>query len=95
MDIATTEALKMAREVDPNGILTKPDLVDKRMEDVVVSIINNEIVYFNKGYMIVRCRGAQGLSLRTKRSRITRTSSKITHIFKHRSGFTDTRFDFV
>ncbi|KAI5616073.1 interferon-induced GTP-binding protein MxE [Silurus asotus] len=76
----------MAWEVHPNGertlgILTKPDLVDKRMEDVVVSIINNEMIYFNKGYMIVKCRGAQGLSLHTKRSRITRTYSKITHIF--------------
>ncbi|XP_053471138.1 interferon-induced GTP-binding protein Mx2 [Ictalurus furcatus] len=64
VDIATTEALKMALEVDPNGektfgILTKPDLVDKGSEETVVSIINNEIVYLNKGYMIVRCRGQQ------------------------------------
>ncbi|XP_027011998.2 interferon-induced GTP-binding protein MxA [Tachysurus fulvidraco] len=62
VDIATTEALKMAQEVDPNGertlgILTKPDLVDKGTEDTVVSIINNEIIYLTKGYMIVRCRG--------------------------------------
>ncbi|XP_027012325.2 interferon-induced GTP-binding protein Mx2-like [Tachysurus fulvidraco] len=64
VDIATTEALKMAQDVDPNGvrtlgILTKPDLVDKGMEEMVVSIINNEIIYLNKGYMIVRCRGQQ------------------------------------
>ncbi|GAA6091051.1 interferon-induced GTP-binding protein MxA [Tachysurus ichikawai] len=62
VDIATTEALKMAQEVDPNGertlgILTKPDLLDKGTEDTVVSIINNEIIYLTKGYMIVRCRG--------------------------------------
>ncbi|XP_060754445.1 interferon-induced GTP-binding protein Mx1-like [Neoarius graeffei] len=62
VDIATTEALKMAQEVDPNGertlgILTKPDLVDKGTEEVVVSIIRNEIIYLNKGYTIVRCRG--------------------------------------
>ncbi|TSK17737.1 Interferon-induced GTP-binding protein Mx1 [Bagarius yarrelli] len=66
VDIATTEALKMAQEVDPNGertlgILTKPDLVDKGTEDVVVSIINNETFYLNKGYMIVRCRGQQDI----------------------------------
>ncbi|KAI5616072.1 interferon-induced GTP-binding protein MxA [Silurus asotus] len=66
VDIATTEALKMAQEVDPNGertlaILTKPDLVDKGTEDVVVSIINNDLVYLNKGYMIVKCRGQQEL----------------------------------
>ncbi|KAG7315627.1 hypothetical protein KOW79_020493 [Hemibagrus wyckioides] len=64
VDIATTEALKMAQEVDPNGkrtlgILTKPDLVDKGMEEMVVSIVDNEIIYLNKGYMIVRCRGQQ------------------------------------
>ncbi|KAF5897562.1 seizure protein 6 isoform X1, partial [Clarias magur] len=64
VDIATTEALKMAQEVDPYGdrtlgILTKPDLVDKGMEDAVLSIINNETIYLSKGYMIVRCRGQQ------------------------------------
>ncbi|KAF5889618.1 interferon-induced GTP-binding protein Mx1 [Clarias magur] len=62
VDIATTEALKMAQEVDPNGertlgILTKPDLVDKGTEETVVSIIHNEVIYLTKGYMIVRCRG--------------------------------------
>ncbi|XP_060717097.1 interferon-induced GTP-binding protein Mx1-like [Tachysurus vachellii] len=64
VDIATTEALKMAKEVDPNGertlgILTKPDLVNKGTEDAVVSIINNEIINLTKGYMIVKCRGQQ------------------------------------
>ncbi|KAF5884248.1 interferon-induced GTP-binding protein Mx1, partial [Clarias magur] len=62
VDIATTEALKMAQEVDPNGertlgILTKPDLVDKGTEETVVSILHNEVIYLTKGYMIVRCRG--------------------------------------
>ncbi|XP_060716118.1 interferon-induced GTP-binding protein Mx1-like [Tachysurus vachellii] len=64
VDIATSEALKMAKEVDPNGertlgILTMPDLVDKGTEDAVVSIINNEIINLTKGYMIVKCRGQQ------------------------------------
>ncbi|GAA6102988.1 interferon-induced GTP-binding protein Mx1-like, partial [Tachysurus ichikawai] len=64
VDIGTSEALNMAKEVDPNGertlgILTKPDLVDKGTEDAVVSIINNEIINLTKGYMIVKCRGQQ------------------------------------
>ncbi|XP_062866732.1 interferon-induced GTP-binding protein Mx1-like [Trichomycterus rosablanca] len=62
VDIATTEALKMAQEVDREGertlgILTKPDLVDKGTEETVLSIVHNEIVNLTKGYMIVRCRG--------------------------------------
>uniref|UniRef100_W5KPG3 Myxovirus (influenza) resistance A n=1 Tax=Astyanax mexicanus TaxID=7994 RepID=W5KPG3_ASTMX len=62
VDIATTEALKMAQVEDPNGertlgILTKPDLVDKGTEETVVEIVNNEIINLTKGYMIVRCRG--------------------------------------
>ncbi|XP_047659628.1 interferon-induced GTP-binding protein Mx1-like [Tachysurus fulvidraco] len=57
VDIGTSEALKMAKDVDPNGILTKPDLVDKGTEDAVVSIINNEIIYLTKGYTIIKCRG--------------------------------------
>ncbi|KAG9467851.1 hypothetical protein GDO78_014177, partial [Eleutherodactylus coqui] len=62
VDIATTEALEMAREVDPNGertlaILTKPDLVDKGSELDVVSVVQNQVCTLKKGYMIVKCRG--------------------------------------
>uniref|UniRef100_A0A8C1VPY4 Uncharacterized protein n=1 Tax=Cyprinus carpio TaxID=7962 RepID=A0A8C1VPY4_CYPCA len=62
VDIATTEALQMAQEEDPEGertlgILTKPDLVDKGTEETVVDIVHNEIIHLTKGYMIVRCRG--------------------------------------
>ncbi|XP_073697609.1 interferon-induced GTP-binding protein MxA-like [Garra rufa] len=62
VDIATTEALKMAQEEDPEGertlgILTKPDLVDKGTEGTVVDIVHNEVIHLSKGYMIVRCRG--------------------------------------
>ncbi|XP_045140371.1 interferon-induced GTP-binding protein Mx1 isoform X2 [Echinops telfairi] len=72
VDIATTEALSMAQEVDPDGdrtigILTKPDLVDRGTEDKVVDVVHNLICSLKKGYMIVKCRGQQdiqdGLSL--------------------------------
>ncbi|KAK7916732.1 hypothetical protein WMY93_012493 [Mugilogobius chulae] len=64
VDIATTEALKMAQEVDPKGertlgILTKPDLVDKGTEETVVNIARNGFTHLKKGFMIVRCRGQQ------------------------------------
>ncbi|KAM5180977.1 interferon-induced GTP-binding protein Mx2-like [Mantella aurantiaca] len=62
VDVATTEALEMAREVDPKGnrtigILTKPDLVDKGTEQDVLKTVQNEVYPLKKGYMIVRCRG--------------------------------------
>ncbi|XP_075191072.1 interferon-induced GTP-binding protein Mx2-like [Anomaloglossus baeobatrachus] len=62
VDIATTEALEMARQVDPKGertlgILTKPDLVDKGSEQEVVSVVRNLVYKLKKGYMIVKCRG--------------------------------------
>ncbi|XP_070758734.1 interferon-induced GTP-binding protein Mx-like [Enoplosus armatus] len=67
VDIATTEALKMAQQVDPDGertlgILTKPDLVDKGTEETVVEIVHNEVIHLKKGYMIVKCRGQQEIS---------------------------------
>ncbi|KAJ8246757.1 hypothetical protein GJAV_G00255060 [Gymnothorax javanicus] len=67
IDIATTEALKMAQEVDPSGhrtlgVLTKPDLVDKGAEKNVVNTVNNLTVPLKKGYMIVKCRGQQDLN---------------------------------
>nr|AMW93069.1 myxovirus resistance 1 protein [Carollia perspicillata] len=66
VDIATTEALSMAQEVDPEGdrtigILTKPDLVDKGTEDKIVDVARNLICHLKKGYMIVKCRGQQDI----------------------------------
>ncbi|KAL4681930.1 hypothetical protein H8959_007407 [Pygathrix nigripes] len=64
VDIATTEALSMAQEVDPEGdrtigILTKPDLVDKGTEDKIVDVVRNLVFHLKKGYTIVKCRGQQ------------------------------------
>ncbi|NXR30930.1 MX protein, partial [Zosterops hypoxanthus] len=66
VDIATTEALKMAQEVDPTGertlgILTKPDLVDKGTEKAIINILQNRVIPLKKGYMIVKCRGQQDI----------------------------------
>nr|XP_019601315.1 PREDICTED: interferon-induced GTP-binding protein Mx2 [Rhinolophus sinicus]XP_019601316.1 PREDICTED: interferon-induced GTP-binding protein Mx2 [Rhinolophus sinicus]XP_019601317.1 PREDICTED: interferon-induced GTP-binding protein Mx2 [Rhinolophus sinicus]XP_019601318.1 PREDICTED: interferon-induced GTP-binding protein Mx2 [Rhinolophus sinicus] len=67
VDIATTEALSMAQEVDPEGdrtigILTKPDLVDKGTEKLVVNVVQNLTYRLKKGYMIVKCRGQQDIT---------------------------------
>ncbi|KAI4872216.1 hypothetical protein NFI96_000667 [Prochilodus magdalenae] len=67
IDIATTEALKMANKVDPFGertlgILTKPDLVDKGAEETVVSTVCNQVIPLKKGYMMVKCRGQQDIN---------------------------------
>uniref|UniRef100_A0A673ST25 Interferon-induced GTP-binding protein Mx1 n=1 Tax=Suricata suricatta TaxID=37032 RepID=A0A673ST25_SURSU len=66
VDIATTEALSMAQEVDPDGdrtigILTKPDLVDRGTEDKVVDVAQNLVCHLKKGYMVVKCRGQQDI----------------------------------
>uniref|UniRef100_A0A803TAJ4 GED domain-containing protein n=1 Tax=Anolis carolinensis TaxID=28377 RepID=A0A803TAJ4_ANOCA len=39
------------------GIVTKPDLVDKGVEEEIVDIVQNQKVPLKKGYMIVKCRG--------------------------------------
>ncbi|XP_028902466.1 interferon-induced GTP-binding protein Mx1 isoform X2 [Ornithorhynchus anatinus] len=66
VDIATTEALNMAQEVDPKGertlgILTKPDLVDKGTEESIVNVVRNLTIFLKKGYMIVKCRGQKDI----------------------------------
>ncbi|KAJ8352502.1 hypothetical protein SKAU_G00239780 [Synaphobranchus kaupii] len=76
VDIATTEALQMAQEVDPEGertlgILTKPDLVDKGTEETVVDIVHNEVIHLTKGYMIVKCRGQKEIIDRVSLSEAT------------------------
>lgn len=69
VDIATTEALSMAQEVDPDGdrtigILTKPDLVDRGTEDKVVDVARNLVFHLKKGYTVVKCRGQQDIQER-------------------------------
>ncbi|XP_058517584.1 interferon-induced GTP-binding protein Mx2 [Ochotona princeps] len=66
VDIATTEALSMAREVDPNGdrtigVLTKPDLVDRGTETGILQVMQNLTYPLKKGYMMVRCRAQQDI----------------------------------
>uniref|UniRef100_A0A673ZI12 Interferon-induced GTP-binding protein Mx-like n=1 Tax=Salmo trutta TaxID=8032 RepID=A0A673ZI12_SALTR len=66
VDIPTTEALKMAQEVDPEGtrtlaILTKPDLIDPGAEKNVLEIVHNKVIILNMGYFIVKCRGQKNI----------------------------------
>ncbi|XP_048397265.2 interferon-induced GTP-binding protein Mx-like [Stegostoma tigrinum] len=73
MDIATTEALKMAQEFDPEGertlgVLTKPDLVDKGTEEDIIKILENKVVPLKKGYILVKCRGQNELNANTTMS---------------------------
>ncbi|XP_018426312.1 PREDICTED: interferon-induced GTP-binding protein Mx2-like [Nanorana parkeri] len=61
VDVATTEALEMAREVDPTGnrtigILTKPDLIDRGTEMQLLRTVQNQVYPLTKGYMTVKCR---------------------------------------
>ncbi|KAF5901385.1 interferon-induced GTP-binding protein Mx3-like, partial [Clarias magur] len=77
VDIATTEALKMAQEVDPEGkrtlaILTKPDLVDRGTEKSVLDIVRNQVIPLSKGYVIVKCRGQKQIDDKVSLAEATR-----------------------
>uniref|UniRef100_A0A8C7ACT7 Interferon-induced GTP-binding protein Mx2 n=1 Tax=Neovison vison TaxID=452646 RepID=A0A8C7ACT7_NEOVI len=77
VDIATTEALSMAQEVDPRGdrtigVLTKPDLVDKGAEPTVMKVAQNLTYHLQKGYMMVRCRGQEEITNRLSLAEATR-----------------------
>nr|XP_037840770.1 interferon-induced GTP-binding protein Mx2 isoform X2 [Chlorocebus sabaeus] len=77
VDIATTEALSMAHEVDPEGdrtigILTKPDLMDKGTEKSIINVVRNLTYPLKKGYMIVKCRGQQEIMNRLSLAEATK-----------------------
>ncbi|KAM5180805.1 interferon-induced GTP-binding protein Mx-like [Mantella aurantiaca] len=62
VDITSTEALEMAKQLDPSGertlgVLTKPDLVDNGSEKLVAAVVRNLVFPLKKGYVIVKCRG--------------------------------------
>ncbi|XP_030584889.1 interferon-induced GTP-binding protein Mx-like isoform X2 [Archocentrus centrarchus] len=89
VDIATTEALRMAQQVDPDGertlgILTKPDLVDEGTEETVVKIVLNEVIPLKKGYMIVKCRGQKEI---TEKVSLTEALVKEEAFFKEHAHF--------
>ncbi|KAK7172214.1 hypothetical protein R3I93_004504 [Phoxinus phoxinus] len=67
VDIATTEALRMAQDTDPDGhrtlaILTKPDLIDRGAETDVLNIVHGKVIPLSKGFIIVRCRGQSDIN---------------------------------
>ncbi|KAL2082621.1 hypothetical protein ACEWY4_022439 [Coilia grayii] len=88
VDIATTEALKMAQEVDPEGkrtlaILTKPDLVDRGTEKNVLDIVNNRVIPLSKGYIVVKCRGQQQIQDRIPLDEATKMERDFFKQHKH------------
>uniref|UniRef100_A0AAR2LSA5 Uncharacterized protein n=1 Tax=Pygocentrus nattereri TaxID=42514 RepID=A0AAR2LSA5_PYGNA len=77
VDIATTEALRMAQEVDPEGkrtlaILTKPDLVDRGTEKTILDVVRNQVIPLSKGYIIVKCRGQKQIDEKISLEEATR-----------------------
>lgn len=72
VDIANSEALRIAKEVDPGGhrtigVLTKLDMIDKGTEDVPVSILTKkDILKF--GFYGVVCRSQQDIVNKTPMS---------------------------
>ncbi|NXO54726.1 MX protein, partial [Aramus guarauna] len=88
VDIATTEALKMAQEVDPSGertlgILTKPDLVDRGTEESIVNVTRNLVIPLKKGYMIVKCRGQQDIRNKLSLATAIQQERKFFETHKH------------
>ncbi|XP_034155886.2 interferon-induced GTP-binding protein Mx3 isoform X1 [Pangasianodon hypophthalmus] len=89
VDIATTEALKMAQEVDPEGkrtlaILTKPDLIDRGTEKNILDVIQNQVIPLSKGYIIVKCRGQKQIDDKISLSEATRVEREF---FRHHEFF--------
>ncbi len=62
VDVATSEAIKMAREVDPGGartlgVITKPDTLEMGPErDALVRVLKNEELPLKKGYVAIKNR---------------------------------------
>uniref|UniRef100_UPI00358E4A04 interferon-induced GTP-binding protein Mx-like isoform X2 n=1 Tax=Myxine glutinosa TaxID=7769 RepID=UPI00358E4A04 len=66
VDIATTEALSMAQQCDPQGertlgVLTKPDLMDRGTETSAIRVLNNQSIALKKGYIMVKCRSQRDI----------------------------------
>ncbi|XP_066516310.1 interferon-induced GTP-binding protein Mx3 [Hoplias malabaricus] len=94
VDIATTEALRMAQGVDPQGtrtlaILTKPDLVDKGAEADILQIMQGKVVPLKKGYIIVKCRGQSDINENLSLAEATRLETEFFRSHSHFSYLLD------
>ncbi|CAN0402686.1 unnamed protein product [Lampetra fluviatilis] len=91
VDIATTEALKMAQAVDPTGertlgVLTKPDLMDEGTERNALRILQNQVFPLRKGYVLVKCRSQRDVEAEqtlAEASRVEAAFFKKHPIFSH------------
>jgi hypothetical protein len=66
VDIATQEIIEISRELDPEGmrtlrILTKPDLVDKGVEDKIIELVEGKQESQELGWVVVRNLGQKDL----------------------------------
>lgn len=64
IDLSTSDAIKISKQIDPNGerticALTKVDLVDRGSE--ILNILNNDEVVLKYGYVAVKNRSAQDI----------------------------------
>lgn len=62
VDLANSDALRIAREVDPDGIrtvgvLTKCDLIEEEQQTNIIDVLRGRIHPLKRGYVAVRCRG--------------------------------------
>ncbi|XP_077149961.1 interferon-induced GTP-binding protein Mx-like isoform X2 [Ranitomeya variabilis] len=88
VDIATTEVLEMAREVDPTGertigVLTKPDLVDAGAESEVLRVVQNKVYRLSKGYMMVKCRGQREIKEKISREEAIQNEKNFFETHEH------------
>ncbi len=65
MDIHTSEAISLAKRVDPKmvrtlGVLTKPDTVQKGPDlKVLVDVLSNKVLHLKKGYFVIKNRSTK------------------------------------
>lgn len=51
------------------GVLTKPDLVDRGVEEKVLEILQNERIPLTHGYFLVKCRSQDEINRKTTLSK--------------------------
>ena len=87
-DLANSDALKLAREVDPNGertigVITKIDLMDEGTN--ALELLNGTIYPLRLGYYGVKCRSQQNiidnLSVRDTKFTVHMLKHQVSHIF--------------
>ncbi|CAJ0929439.1 unnamed protein product [Ranitomeya imitator] len=83
MGVARPITSRDVTATSPQGVLTKPDLVDAGAEREVLRVVQNRVYSLRKGYMMVKCRGQREIQENISHERAVQNEKNFFETHEH------------